>query len=80
MNDQYCRSGLVSRWLARKVGFIDVCVCFYIVSLIAYSVFILGWSAWTTRAIVFDRLDEDDHGSYELLYSEIRDWLVSFDW
>ena len=45
--------------------YIDSWVCFYICTLIADSVSILGWSARITRTIILDSMAEHDHGLIE---------------
>ena len=45
--------------------YIEGCVCFYIGTLIAYSVSILGWSARITKAIILDNMVEHNHGLFE---------------
>ena len=45
--------------------YIEGCVCFYIGTLIADSVFILGWSARITRTIILNNIAEHDRGLFE---------------
>ena len=51
---------------------IEGCVCFYIGTLIADSVYILGWSVRITMAIILDNMAEHDHVLFEYQRSEFK--------